>query len=30
MTDTLNSTKPTMTLPAGQAFLLFLEREYIP
>ena len=30
MTESLGATKPTMTLPAGQVFLLFLEREYIP
>lgn len=28
--DNLNGTKPFMTLPAGQTFVLFLEREYVP
>jgi hypothetical protein len=30
ITENLSSAKPTMTLPSGQSFLLFLEREYIP
>lgn len=28
--DDLGRTKPFMTLPAGQTFILFLEREYVP
>ena len=30
ISEDLNSSKPTMTLPAGQIFILYLEREYIP
>ena len=30
ISEGLNSSKPTMTLPAGQIFILYLEREYIP
>lgn len=28
--ENLSGAKPTMTLPSGQTFILFLEREYIP
>jgi hypothetical protein len=30
LTHELQSTKPTMTLPAGALFLLFFEQQYVP
>ena len=30
LSDGMGSVKPTMTLPSGQTFILFLEHEYVP